>query len=172
MTEALAQQAEGSFGAWHALMAEQVLTELGTTPSGLPSAEAQRRRPVGAGPEAGPDQEGFLEELLESFAEPLQLLLIVVAVLSAVFGELRDAFAIGVIVVLVAVVETVTETRSARAIAALGRLAAPTARVLRDGRLVQVPATDLVSGDVVDVEAGDVVPARPAGRGGERAAGG
>ncbi len=98
----------------------------------------------------------FLEELVESFTEPLQLLLIAVAVLSAVFGELRDAIAIAVIVVLVAGTETLTETRSARAIAALAQLSAPTSRVVHDGHVEEVAGDRIVCGDVVALEPASV----------------
>lgn len=143
---------------WHALPVEQVLAQLDTGAGGLTGTEAARR--LAALPiRSGPEQEGFLEELVESFTEPLQLLLIAVAVLSAIFGELRDAIAIAVIVVLVAVTETLTETRSARAIAALGELSAPTSRVVRDGHVEEVAGDRIVCGDIVALEAGDLVPA-------------
>lgn len=143
---------------WHATPVEQVLAQLETGPDGLTGTEAARRR-AALPTRSGPEQEGFLEELVESFTEPLQLLLVTVAVLSAVFGELRDAVAIAVIVVLVAVTETLTETRSARAIAALGELSAPTSRVVRDGQVEEVAGDRIVAGDVVALEAGDLVPA-------------
>lgn len=143
---------------WHALPAAVVLDELDSSPQGLGATDAAGRRNMAAAPDK-PREEGFVEEFFESFTEPLQLLLIAIAGLSAVFGELRDAAAIGVIVVLVAVVETVTETRSAKAIAALDALSAPTARVLREGDVVEVPSAELVAGDVVVLEAGDLVPA-------------
>lgn len=143
---------------WHATAVQQVLTRLDTDAYGLSEVEAARRlAAMPARPEA--EQESFLEELAESFTEPLQLLLIVIAVLSAVFGELRDAVAIAVIVVLVALTETLTETRSAQAIAALGRLSAPTCRVIRDGQVREVVGDRIVTGDVVALEAGDLVPA-------------
>ncbi len=82
---------------WHALDAGAVLARLGSGPSGLPDAEHARRL-AACGPnrpEGERKREPWWEEMGESFTEPLQLLLIVVAVLSAVFGELRDAIAIG-----------------------------------------------------------------------------
>ncbi|MFG2041584.1 cation-translocating P-type ATPase [Dactylosporangium sp. NPDC048998] len=134
-----------------------VLTALGSTPDGL--AEPQRAaRLADYGPNAVTSRKPkrWLPELAESFTEPLQLLLIAVAVLSAVFGELSDAVAIAVVIAAVAVLETATEMRAARAIGALRAMSAPTAR-LGDGR--QVPAADLVPGDVVRVAVGDLVPA-------------
>jgi len=144
-------------GGWHARSAAAVLSAVGSGPAGLTAEQAQQRAPA---PErAGRAVPHWLKELAESLVEPLQLLLLVVAVLSAVFGELSDAIAILVVIALVVVVETVTELRAGQAIAALRQLTAPTARVLREGTSVQVPTAELVTGDVLVVEAGDRVPA-------------
>lgn len=97
------------------------------------------------------------KELAEAFTEPLQLLLIAVAVLSAVFGEIGDAIAIAAVIAVVAVVETLTELRAARAIDALKTLTAPTARVLTPRGILPVPAAELVPGDVLVLDTGDVV---------------
>jgi len=106
-----------------------------------------------------PKGESIIEELLESLREPLQLLLIGVGVLSAIWGELRDAIAIFGIIGLVAGIETATEIKAHRALDALRSLAAPLARVFRDGGLIEIPVSNVVAGDIVALEAGDVVPA-------------
>ncbi len=178
---AAAVPAEGR-GTWHALPAGRVLELAGSADGGLTGAEAAARLAAAGANETAPvREEGFWEELAESFREPLQLLLIVVAVLSAVFGELRDAAAIAVVIVAVALTETITEQRAGRAIGALRRLSAPTARIRRpaaspagpagaagppgpsraggEGTVVEVPAAQLVAGDVIVVEAGDLIPA-------------
>jgi P-type Ca2+ transporter type 2C len=163
VTPALAEAREGGErgACWHALDAGAVLTRLGSGPAGLPDAERARRL-AACGPnlpEGRCRREPWWEELGESLTEPLQLLLIAVAVLSAVFGELRDAIAIAAVIAAVAVTETVTEARADRAIEALRAMSAPVARLRREGRTAEVPAADLVPGDVVAVEAGDIVPA-------------
>lgn len=150
----------GPTPSWHALSGTAVLDRLGSGPTGLPDAERARRLD-----QYGPNTPGLRKpepwwhELAESFAEPLQLLLIAVAVLSAVFGELSDAIAIAAVVTIVAVLETSTELRASRAIAALKAMTAPTARLVRDHGVRQVPTAELVPGDVLVTEAGDVVPA-------------
>lgn len=145
---------------WHSVIAVDVLRRLGTGEQGLDEHERARRL-AASGPNALPRRRAdpWWEELGESLVEPLQLLLIAVAVLSAVFGELSDAIAIAVVIVVVVVVETVTELRAARAIDALAALGAPTARLVRPDGTAEVPAAALVVGDVIRVEAGDVVPA-------------
>jgi len=113
------------------------------------------------GPNAAPARRraSLFEELLESLREPLQLLLIAVGVLSAIWGELSDAIAIFVIIGAVASVETFSEMRAHRSLDALKQLSAPLAHVLRDGTLGEVPAAEIVPGDVAALEAGDRVPA-------------
>ncbi len=146
---------------WHALDAWAVLARLESGPAGLADSEHARRL-AACGPNLpeGPRRrEPWWEELGESFTEPLQLLLAAVAVLSAVFGELRDAIAIAAVIAAVAVTETITEMRAARAIEALRAMTAPTARLQREGWTTEVPAASLAPGDVVAVEAGDIAPA-------------
>jgi P-type Ca2+ transporter type 2C len=146
---------------WHALDAETVLARLESGPDGLSEAERARRLAAHGPnlPAEQPKPEPWWEELGESVTEPLQLLLIAVAVLSAVFGELRDAIAIAAIIAAVAVTEAVTEVRAARSIDALRAMTAPTARLRRETTTLEVPAATIVPGDVLAVEAGDIVPA-------------
>ncbi len=95
----------------------------------------------------------------EIFEEPLVLFLVAVGVLYAVWGSLADALAIFAIIVLLALVEGYNEFRAKRAIAALENLSAPTARVIRDGHVRDLPAEALVPGDLVLLAAGDRIPA-------------
>src|SRR5688500_3524873 len=97
--------------------------------------------------------------LLRQFASPLIWLLLVAAVISARFGDLADGIAIGAIVALNTLVGFVQEYKAERAVMALRGLSAPHARVLRDGHAAEVSATDVVPGDVLLLEAGDVVAA-------------
>src|SRR4051812_42007769 len=143
----------------HAEPLEAVWERTGSRRDGLPSEEVAGRRatvtPRGKGSPAGP----VLEELAESLAEPLMLLLIAVGVLSAIFGELRDAIAIFVVIVIIGAVEAISEVRAKRALRALRDLSAPHALVRRAGTVAAVPVDALVVGDVLLVEAGSVVAA-------------
>ncbi len=93
----------------------------------------------------------------DQFRGALIWLLLVACVISAALGEVADAIAIAVIVVLNAIIGFVQELRAERSIAALRAMAAPQARVQRDGHVTTVAARDLVPGDLLVLDAGDVV---------------
>ena len=87
------------------------------------------------------------------------MLLLGALVVTVALGDYTDATIIGIVVVLNTSIGVFQEVRAERAIAALGRMAAPQAHVYRDGRLVVVPAGEVVPGDLLRLEAGDIVPA-------------
>ncbi len=145
---------------WHTRSVDATLGELATSLAGLSSREvAVRRERFGANtlPEARPRSLGRV--LLDQFSDFMILVLIAAAVISGIVGEPSDTAAIVVIVLLNAVIGFVEEWRAERAMAALRRMAAPSARVRRDDSVLDVPASDVVPGDVVLLEAGNVVPA-------------
>jgi P-type Ca2+ transporter type 2C len=145
---------------WYAWDAATVVATLDSSPTGLTDAQRQvRQAEYGRNEVRTRKPKRWLPELAESLTEPLQLLLIAVAVLSGIFGELTDALVIAAVIGVVAVLETATEMRAAKAIDALKAMTAPSARLVTDTGVTQVAAADLVPGDVITVEAGDVVPA-------------
>lgn len=97
--------------------------------------------------------------LLDQFTDFMILVLIAAAVVAGLISEPPDAIAIVVIVLLNGMIGFIQEYRAERAVAALRMLAAPLAKVVRDGGLKTIPAAEVVPGDVVVVEAGDGVPA-------------
>lgn len=97
--------------------------------------------------------------LARQFASPMIALLAVASVLSGVLGEVAEAIAIATIVVLNGLVGFFQEYRAERAVLALRAMTAPRARVLRDGHPALIPAAEVVPGDVLVLEAGDVVAA-------------
>jgi Ca2+-transporting ATPase len=98
-------------------------------------------------------------KFLEQFRDIPVLILIAALAISALLGETIDAIAIGIIVILNATLGFVQEYRAERALEALKRMAAPKAKVYRDGELVEIDARELVLDDVVAIEAGNVIPA-------------
>lgn len=97
--------------------------------------------------------------LWEQLTAVMVIILIVAAIISAFIGDFKDATAIMVIVILNAVLGFSQEYRAEKAIAALKKMAVPTIKVRRDGRICQISARDLVPGDIMLLEAGVIVPA-------------
>ncbi len=146
---------------WHALSAEAVASELGVDPgSGLDAGEAALRL-ARHGPNTLPEgrRRSVARMIADQFSDFMILVLIVAAVVSGVIGDPGDTVAIAVIVLLNAAIGFAQEYRAERAMAALKRLTAPTARVRRSGELSDIAADQLVPGDVVLLEAGAIVPA-------------
>ena len=146
---------------WHQMEAGQALAELAADPAGgLSEREAQRRLD-----EIGPNQLTAAEKtpwwqmLLAQFKDFMVLVLLAATAVSYVMGETADAITIVVIVVLNAVLGFAQEYRAEQSLEALKQLAAPTARIRRDGQEMEAAARDLVPGDILLLEAGDKVPA-------------
>jgi P-type Ca2+ transporter type 2C len=145
---------------WHALSAEEVLDHLKVRENGLTSTEvADRQVHYGLNQLTEAPRPGFMQLLWEQFNNFIVILLIAAAVISAFLGEWIDASAIMAIVILNAILGIIQEQRAEEALAALKKLAAPEARVLRDGHHVTVSSRDLVPGDIVFLESGNHVPA-------------
>ncbi|MEW5983839.1 MAG: cation-translocating P-type ATPase [Acidobacteriota bacterium] len=146
--------------AWHAMHAEAVFARLQSTATGLSSAEAAARLA-----RHGPNEIQAAERvspwsiLLQQFKNVLIVILLIATALSAVLGHGLEAMAIAIIVLLAVLLGFAQEYRAERATDALREMAAPTATVLRDRQESEIPARDLVPGDVVFLGAGDRVPA-------------
>jgi Ca2+-transporting ATPase len=146
--------------AWHALKREQVLSDLQVLESGLtPSQAAERLQRHGPNQLQEARAPGFWKMLWEQMNNFVVLLLLAASLVSALLGEWIDAAAILAIVVLNTVLGIVQERRAEQALAALKRMAAPEAHVLRDHRRETIPAWQVVPGDIVFLEAGNFVPA-------------
>ncbi len=146
---------------WHLLTADECAAALSADAvRGLTAAEAARRL-AREGPNEIPEgkRRGPLAMLAAQFTDFMILVLLAAAVVSGLVGDMIDTIAIVVIVVLNALVGFVQEFRAERAMAALKQMAAPAARVIRNGTHQSLPARALVPGDLVELEAGNVVPA-------------
>jgi len=146
---------------WHAIGMQDVLQRLKTREEHGLSSEEVAERLAQYGPnqltEAPPTT--LWQMLWAQFNNFLVILLIVAAAVSALLGDYIEAAAIMAIVVLNAALGVVQERKAEQSLAALRRLAAPEAHVVRDGSRQTVPASGLVPGDVVFLEAGNYIPA-------------
>jgi Ca2+-transporting ATPase len=122
-------------------------------------AAAARLRDEGPNTVAPPPPRRLSSRIAHQLADPLVALLLAAAAVTTALADYADTAVIALVVIVNSTIGVVQEVRADRAIAALDRLAAPTARVVRDGRDAVIPAADLVRGDLVRVEPGDVVPA-------------
>ena len=145
---------------WHALPTVDVLKNLEVHDEGLTTTEAEKRLA-----HYGPNQlreaprPSFLAILWAQLNSFVVILLIVASVISALLGDYVEAAAIMAIVILNAVLGIVQEQRAEQALAALKKLAAPDAQVIRNGVRTSVPSYNLVPGDIVFLEAGNFIPA-------------
>ncbi|MBP3674179.1 MAG: HAD-IC family P-type ATPase, partial [Oscillospiraceae bacterium] len=144
---------------------EEVLQELGVTAGGLSSAEAQQRlEKYGPNKLKDAEKKTLLQRFLEQLKDPMLIILMIAAGVSAVTniiaGEsLAEVAIILVVVLLNAVLGVFQESKAEAAIEALQTMTAATCKVLRDGKQVVLHSDELVPGDVVILEAGDSVPA-------------
>ena len=147
--------------AWHALTVDELAGRLGTDAvRGLPAAEAARRlATTGANVLREPPEVPVWRRMMRQFRELVVWILLVAACLSAFLRDWADAAAIVAIVLVNAIIGFVQEERALKALAALRRLSAPTARVVRDDGVAVISTRELVPGDRIELEAGDNVPA-------------
>jgi len=160
--------------AWHAMDKEAVLQAVKSSPNGLNTEEAKRRlAEYGYNELVEKKRRTALQMFLEEFKDVFILLLLVATVFSVMIGyydllrgeaegfldAFTDAITIGIIVILVAVAGFIQEYRAEKALEALKKLAAPKARVMRDGKEMIIPAREVVPGDLLLLESGDTVPA-------------
>jgi len=145
---------------WHALEVEDILQTLESDRSGLSKTEA-RKRLERFGPNELVKKRGVSPWMLflEQFKSFLIIILLIAVTLSAVLGEVVDAIIIGVIILFACGLGFIQEYRAEKAMEALKRMAAPTASVLRDGDETEIPARELVPGDMIIITTGDRIPA-------------
>ena len=145
---------------YHIVSVTDVASELNSSPAGLDAATAgQRLAEYGPNQLTATQQKTIWQLLLHQLADVMILILLAAAGVSVLIGEAKSAYVILAIVVLNGVIGFVQEYRADKAMEALQKMAASHAQVLRDGQPQEVPTADLVPGDVVLLEAGNVVPA-------------
>lgn len=145
---------------WHTMSVESTARSLNTSLNGISNQEAQSRLAThGYNELKEKKKKTTFMMLLHQFTDFMILVLIAAALLSGFLGELSDTIAIIVIVVLNAIIGFVQEYRAEKAMEALKKMAAPLATVVREGTPINIPAREIVPGDIVILEAGKIVPA-------------
>lgn len=146
---------------WHTLEINELLSELNTSVShGLSVDEAKARlEQYGANQLTAAEGVSPWKLLLNQFKNILILILLGASVLSGVLGHGVEAIAIAVIVLFAVILGFIQEFRAERAIEALRQMAAPTATVVREGQEMEIPAAEIVPGDILIITTGDKIPA-------------
>lgn len=146
---------------WYSLQKEQVSENFKVDlEKGLSSEQAKETlKAHGSNELVGKKGITLWEMLIEQFKDFLVLILIGASLVSAIIGEVTDSVVIILIVILNAALGVIQEARASKALEALKKMAAPEAKVIRDGHIIEIPARELVPGDVVIIEAGNYVPA-------------
>jgi len=145
---------------WYRKDLSRIFNELKTSSRGLSSGEAaERLKRLGPNELTEKKKKSPFRMFLDQFLDFMILILIAAAVIAGFIGDLSDTIAIVVIVIVNAVIGFIQEYRAEKAMEALKKMAAPTATVIRDGQPGTAPASELVPGDLVVLEAGRIVPA-------------
>lgn len=143
----------------------EVFGEVKSTENGLTSEQARlRSAETGKNKLAEGKKTPLILRFLSQFADPMIIILIAAAVISAITSVLQKEFPSDVIIIMFVVIVNAIlgvyqESKAEKAIEALQKMAAATTKVLRDGKVCEIPSEDLTVGDVVLLEAGDAVPA-------------
>ncbi|HEY4548929.1 MAG TPA: calcium-translocating P-type ATPase, PMCA-type [Bacillus sp. (in: firmicutes)] len=139
---------------------EEVMNTLGVTDKGLTSDEVKKRHEqFGFNELAEGKRKSTLQVFLEQFKDFLVIILIVAALISAFLGEIESTAVIMVVVILNAILGTVQHVKAEQSLNSLKALSSPTAKVLRDGQMIEIPSKEVVVGDILYLDAGDYVPA-------------
>ncbi|HEY3297048.1 MAG TPA: HAD-IC family P-type ATPase [Armatimonadota bacterium] len=145
---------------WHALSVDEVLQRLGSSSEGLSASEAEKRlAEFGPNTIAKTRRVSAFVSFMQQFRSPLIYILLAASLISFALGEVTDGEVILVIVLFNAVIGFAQEYKAEKALEALKRMAAATANVVRGAEEIEVPAEQVVPGDVIAIEAGDRIPA-------------
>lgn len=142
------------------LSQEELLQQMNSSMNGLTAEEAKKRlEQYGYNKLQEGKRKGILQVFAEQFADLLVVILIIAAIISALTGGVEGTIVILAVLILNAILGTVQHFKAQKSLDSLKAMAAPNARVIRDGQKMEVPAAELVPGDILLLEAGDVTAA-------------
>ena len=145
---------------WHLLSINEISNFLKTSPQGLNDNEASKiAKVVGENKIVDTQKKSTLSMFFSQFTDFMVLVLIVAAIISGFIGDIVDTIVIIAIVFINSIIGFIQEFRAEKTMEALKLMAASNARIVRNGRVVDVEATVIVPGDVVMLEAGNIIPA-------------
>ena len=137
---------------------EQVLEAVESREEGLTTQQAQERlERFGPNVLREEKKKPVWQVFLEQFKDLLVVILIAAAAISMLSGNVESTIVIFAVLILNAVLGTVQHCKAEKSLESLKAMSAPTARVLRDGERLVIPSAQIVPGDIVELEAGDMV---------------
>ena len=144
--------------AWYQMSEEETLRSLGVGKEGLSAAQTEERgREHGRNVLQESKKKSALQVFLEQFQDLLVIILIVAAVISMVSGNMESTVVIFAVIILNAILGTVQHEKAEKSLDSLKALSSPIARVMRDGKKMEIDSRDVVPGDILLLEAGDLV---------------
>jgi Ca2+-transporting ATPase len=145
---------------WYTFSESNIYSELKTSKDGITSAEATERiKTYGLNELTKKKENTALKILIGQFKSFLVGLLVIAMAVSYLIGKHIDAYVIGIIVILNALLGFIQEYRADKAVESLKKLSAPKAHVMREGRVQEIDATQVVPGDILVLAEGDRIPA-------------
>jgi Ca2+-transporting ATPase len=145
---------------WYNMTQEEVLKEQQVTMEGLTTAQADRiRSEKGENTLAESSKKGVMQVFLEQFKDMLVIILIAAAIISMFSSHVESTIVIIAVIILNAVLGTVQHLKAEKSLESLKQLSSPNAKVLRNSKKAEIPSREVVPGDILLLEAGDLVAA-------------
>jgi Ca2+-transporting ATPase len=145
---------------WYQMDAQSVLKEMDSQTDGLSRQEAKHRlQEYGENALQEGKKKSALQVFAEQFKDLLVIILIVAAVISMISGNVESTIVIIAVLIMNAILGTVQHEKAQKSLESLKSMSAPNAKVMRDGHKVEIPAKEVVPGDILVLEAGDLTAA-------------
>ena len=139
---------------------KEVLDRVESSEAGLTSEQADHSREKCGWNELTEGKKKSISQIFfEQYKDFLVLILIASALISGILGDVESAAVIVIVITINAILGTIQTVKAEQSLQSLKKLSGPEAKVLRDGTTVQLPARELVVGDIILLEAGDMIPA-------------
>lgn len=139
---------------------DDLLKQVHSTKEGLSTQEVNKRlEENGLNEIAQKEQKSLLSLFLDTFKDPMVIVLLIVAIVQVILGETVESMVIFAVLLINSLLSVIQTRKAEDSLANLRNMAAPTAQVLRDGQSIEIPSRELVVGDVVILDSGDYIPA-------------
>ncbi|MGI6211980.1 MAG: cation-translocating P-type ATPase [Anaerovoracaceae bacterium] len=144
---------------YYSMSTDEIMDTFDTSPDGLSSEQAEKNREkFGVNKLAEKKEKSVLQIFLDQFKDLLVIILIIAAAISMATGSTDSTIVIIAVLIMNAVIGTIQYVKARKSLDSLKKLSSPEAKVIRDGVQKIIPAADLVCGDIIVLDAGDIIP--------------